>query len=63
MQNYAQIDDITHYSLQNLFLLSQLLRDHRTLQHIYYSFLYLIVLVKTELFMHYMFSTSVNNIF
>ena len=31
MQNYAQIDDITRYSLQNLFLLAQLLRDHRTL--------------------------------
>ena len=51
MQNYAQIGDIDHYSIHNIF---QLLRNHRILQHINYSFLYLKVLVKPELSMHVM---------
>ena len=49
MQNYAQIENIDFYSLHNIF---QLLRNHRILQHINYSFLYLKVLVKPELSMH-----------
>ena len=45
MQNYAQIGDIDNYSLLYITYLSfQLLRNHRILQHINYSFLYLKVL-------------------
>ena len=40
---------ITHYIA---YLSFQLLRNHRILQHINYSFLYLKVLVKPELSMH-----------
>ena len=52
MQNYAQRDDIDHYSIHITYLSFQLLRNHRILKHINYSFLYLIVLVKPELSMH-----------
>ena len=41
MQNYAQIENIDFY-----------LRNHRILQYINYSFLYLKVLVKPELSMY-----------
>ena len=51
MQNFAQIGDIYHYSYI-AYLLFQLLRNHRILQNINYSFLYLKVLVKSELSMH-----------
>ena len=51
MKNYAQIGDIDPYSLHNIFIISQLLRNHQILQHIKYSFLYLKVLVKPELCM------------
>ena len=50
-ENYTQMDDINHYSLHNI-LSFQLLRNHRILQHINYSFLYFKVLVKSELSMH-----------
>ena len=49
MQNYAQIGVIDHYSLHNIFII--ILRNHRILQHINYSFLNLKVLVKSELSM------------
>ena len=52
MQNYAQLDDIDHYSIHITYLSFQLLRNHRILQHINYSFLYLKVLIKQELSMH-----------
>ena len=45
MQNYAQIGGIDHYSLHN--------RNHRILQHINYSFVYLKNLVKPEYGVHY----------
>jgi len=51
MENYAQIDNIDHYSLYNIFIIS-VLRNHRILQHINYSLLYLKVLVKPELSMY-----------
>ena len=44
MQNYAQIRDIDHYSLHNIFIIS--------VSIINYLFLYLIFLVKPELSMH-----------
>ena len=51
MQNYAQIGDIGLTHCIN-YLSLQLFRNPRILQHINYSFLYLIVLVKPELSMH-----------
>ena len=51
MQNYAQIGDTNHYSFHNIFIIS-VIRNHRILQPINFSFLYLIVLVKPELSMH-----------
>ena len=50
MENYAEIGDIDHYIT---YLSFQLLRyNHRILQHINYSFLYLKFLVKPELSMY-----------
>ena len=39
------------YSLRNIFIIS-VITNHQILQHINYSFLYFIVLVKSELSMH-----------
>ena len=51
MQNYAQIGDINHYSLHNIFIIL-VLGNNGIRQHINYLFLYLKVLVKPELSMH-----------
>ena len=51
MQNYAQIGDIDHTSLHNIFIIS-VITNPRILQHIIYSFLYLKILVKPKLSMH-----------
>ena len=48
MQNYAQIGDIDHYI--NIFIIS-VITNHRILQHINYSFLYLKVLAKPQISM------------
>ena len=49
MQNYAQIELTLIFTHYITYLSFQLLRNHRILQHINYSFLYLKVLVKPEL--------------
>ena len=49
MQNYAQIGDIDHYSLHNIYHFSYYVIAESLFN---YSFLYLKVLVKPELSMH-----------
>ena len=56
MQNFAKIGDFYHYSLNNIFIISFI--HHQILQHKNYSFLYLIVLVKSELSMQAPMGTS-----
>ena len=41
MQNYAKIGDIDQYTHYITYLPFELLHNHRILQHINYSFLYL----------------------
>ena len=51
----AAVQDLSEQlplSLYLVYLSFQLLRNHRILQHINYSFLYLKVLVESKLFMH-----------
>ena len=65
IENYTKIGDNNHYSLHNIFIISviTLLRYNRILQHISYSFLNLIVLVKSELSMHVQWNIQIFHLF